>query len=407
MADWAVTTAGAAFEYETTLGQYQSKPLAIDTNHFLVAWSGSGSDGFAGVFTVNTTTWAVTTASTPLEFDTQTLYGTPVIGIDTNHALVFWQDSDGDGRCQVLTVDTTTWAVTTASTPLEFDTQDYLGSVSHAVKVDDNHFLCAWCGVSGDGYIQTFTVNTTTWAVTTASSVLEHDTQNGSANYLCKIDTNHFILVYSGGASSYGQAQVFTVNTTTWAVTTSSSRFQFLGQVATNNRVEQVDSNHFIYFYRESTTSADGFVGTFTVNTTTWAVTTASTPLEFDTQEYSQGSLVKIDTNHFLFTWAGPDTDAGTAFDGFSQVFEVNTTTWAVTTSAASIEFDATQGEWTAISAPIAGTSGATTKFFLAWSGSGDDGYAQVLNVEVPAGGTPAAPSSDNQQSEFWFGLKS
>jgi hypothetical protein len=85
MANWNITTAGDAKEFETTLGQPQTKLIAIDTNHFLSVWTGSGSDGFVGVFTVNTSTWAVTTASTPLEIDTQQLQGAASCKIDTNH----------------------------------------------------------------------------------------------------------------------------------------------------------------------------------------------------------------------------------------------------------------------------------------------------------------------------------
>jgi hypothetical protein len=41
----------------------------------------------------------------------------------------------------------------------------------------------------------------------------------------------------------------------------------------------------------------------FTVNTSTWAVTTANAALEFDTQDFDRkGGLVALDSNHFMLS---------------------------------------------------------------------------------------------------------
>jgi hypothetical protein len=59
-------------------------------------------------------TWAVTTANSALEFDTQNCYENSSIIIDSNHFLNFWRGTDGDSFAQVMAVNTSTWAVTTA-----------------------------------------------------------------------------------------------------------------------------------------------------------------------------------------------------------------------------------------------------------------------------------------------------
>lgn len=186
--------------------------------------------------------------------------------------------SGSDGFATVFAVNTTTWAVTTASTPLEFDT--VLGQYHSVLAIDTNHFINFWEGNGSDGFAQTFTVNTTTWAVTTAAAALEFDTQTGQYHSACKIDANHFIDFYLGGAATTdGFAQVFDVNTTTWAVATSSSKFLFDTDVGTFNSSYKVDTNHFINFWTGA--DGDGFTQVFTVNTSTWAVTTAGSQLEF------------------------------------------------------------------------------------------------------------------------------
>jgi hypothetical protein len=378
MAAWDITTAGAAFEFETTLMQFPTIPIAVDANHFFASYAGSGSDGFVSVFTVNTTTWAVTEAGT-LEHDTQNQQYSAAVQIDTNHFAVFYLGSATtlDGFVQTFTVNTSTWAVSTAAARFLFDTD--VGSYNSAVMIDANHIINFWNGAASDGFVQTFTVNTTTWAVTTAGASFEFDTQTNLYNSAFRVDTNHFINFW-GGLDSDGYVQVFTVNTSTWAVTTAAASLEYDTQNGTIPSTYKIDTNHFINFWRA--TDTDGAVQVFEVNTTTWAVTTASALLEFDTQEYNlNGSTTQIDSNHFLHVWAGPDTAAGSAYDGFAQVFEVNTTTWAVTTAGAPFEFDTTQGEYNAISAAIAGFP---DKFLHLFSGSGDDGFAQVLSVQVP-----------------------
>lgn len=384
MADYDVTTASSALEFDTVQTIHIAKPIAIDTNHFIATYGGEGGDGYAQVFTVDTSTWAVSTSSARLEFDTTLGHYNQIQKIDTNHYFIAWSGSGNDGYVQVLNVDTTTWAVTTAAASLEWEVA--LSRWQSVVPVDTNHFVMFTEGNASDGFAVVFAVDTTTWAVTT-TSVLEFDTRNSSWNTACMIDTNHFVNFWLGGATAVDSfAQVFTVNTTTWAVTTAAAAKQWITtNVALNMQAYKVDTNHFITFYQDQT-STDGFVQVFTVNTTTWAVTTASSVLEFDTQDYQtagNGAISRVDTNHFLFTWASVDTAAGAAHDGFAQVFAVNTTTWAVTTAAASIEYETTQGEYPATSEIIAGS---TNKYLLLFSGPGDDGFAQTLDVEIPGG---------------------
>ena len=85
----------------------------------------------------------------------------------------------------------------------------------------------------------------------------------------------------------------------------------YLPASLTNNSV--VDANHFINFYAGA--DVDGFAVVVAVNTSTWAVTTSNSALEFDTDSGRYNSCAKIDTNHFINFWQGPSTD------GFVQVF--------------------------------------------------------------------------------------
>lgn len=367
MANYDITTAAARLEFDT-VDNGSNSCYPIDSNHFINFYQGSDSDGYVEVFTVNTTTWEVATAAARLEFDTVNNSTNSCYKVDTNHFINFYGGSDSDGYVEIFAVDTTTWAVTTTSARLEFDTVS--GSAHSCYKVDVNHFINFWQGSDGDGYTQVFTVDTTTWAVTTAAASLEFDTVAGSFNSCYQIDSNHFINFW-GGSDGDNFAQVFTVNTTTWAVSTANATLEFDTIGGPGNKCFQVDANHFINFYSGS--DSDGYVEVFTVNTTTWAITTANTRLEFDTVLNGGSSCYRIDTTHFINFWAGSDSD------GFVQAFTVDTTTWAVTTTAAALEFDTVGGQ-TPSCYQI-----DTAHYINFWQGESSDGFVQVFTVEVPS----------------------
>ncbi len=252
MTAWAVTTAADRLEFDTVSGQFNSC-FRIDSNHFIKFGSGESSDGYVQAFAVNTTTWAVTTANAPLEFDTQYGQYSSCYQIDSNHFINFWSGEGNDGYVQVFTVNTSTWAVTTAADRLEFDTVLERWSSSH--QIDSNHFINFWMGESSDGYVQVFTVNTSTWAVTTANAPLEFDTQYGQYSSCYRIDSNHFINFWLGEANG-GYVQAFAVNTTTWAVTTANAPLEFDTVFGFYSSCYQIDSNHFINFW-----AGEGFGG--------------------------------------------------------------------------------------------------------------------------------------------------
>ena len=373
MADWDVTTAAASLEFDTRDNSFNSC-FQIDSNHFINFWLGGAAttDGFTQVFTVNTSTWAVTTAAASKLFSTDVGTYNTCYQIDSNHFINFWRGVSSDGFVQTFTVNTSTWAVTTAAAVLEFDTQNYIyGSVA---KIDTNHFILFYLGSTAtqDNHAQTFTVNTTTWAVTTAAARFLFDTDVGTLNSCFQIDANHFINFWQGVAAD-GFVQTFTVDTTTWAVTTAAAPLEFDTQQGSYHSCYQIDSNHFIDFWLGGAATTDGFVQTFTVNTTTWDVTTAAASLQFETDTGSYNSCRQIDANHFINFWTGPGAD------GFTQVFTVNTTTWAVTTAAASLEFDTQSCVYNSCFQIDA------NHFINFWQGFDTDGFVQVFTVELPA----------------------
>lgn len=376
MAAYSVTTANTRIEFDTIQAQRNSAVL-IDANHIINFWDDSDVGGSVQVFTVNTTTWAMTTSGAVLTFDTNQGDGSSCCKVDDTHFINFWYGgaSTSDGFAQIFAVNTTTWAVTTAAARIQFETDNEPKNACY--QVDTNHFINLFRGADGDGFAQIFTVNTTTWAVAT-NARLEFDTENcPHAPGGFKIDATHVLCVWLGGSSATnGFAQVLTVNTTTWAVTTAAARLtiDYMGYLA----VEQIDTNHFIIDYTGSGDTS-GYSQVITVNTTTWEITTSGARFQFETSASCSGhQIVKVDANHCLAVWSA----AGDTSGAVAVTLTINTTTWAVVTTVAKLKFETSQAADDNSLVRI-----DTSHYAVFYSGVGSDGFTEVLAVEgAPSG---------------------
>lgn len=355
-----------------------------------------------------------------LEFDTTEWWYISSFKIDSTHVLVCWTGSDNDGFAQVFEVDTWDYSVSKLWTALEFDTlQAYYNSIE---QIDENHFICFYTWYGFDGFATVLEVNLSTWAVTEPWSALEFDTSNCSYNSCIKMSENTFVNVWNN--NSYGgnlYAQVFTVNTSTWAITWEDSPLSFSGD-SENMSIDKIDDTHFIISWCDTTTN-DGFIQAFSFNGS-YEITAEWTAVEFDTSDGENNTLVKIDNSTFMNFWKWVDGD------GFCRIFTVDGS-YNVTAEDSAYEFDTSSAtnmvsksgilidsnhilycwqnlfsawsaqvltwngsyeistEWTGIT-NLAGsfwrnftiTEISAWKYFVLWTGSGSDGYVQMMDVE-------------------------
>lgn len=367
MADYDVTEAGADFQI-TTCDAFNGSLARVDDTHVLCAYADDGPDLEVRILTVNDATWAIT-AEASLELDGTAGAYPLIVKIDDTHFLVMWKGTDSDGFCQIVTVNTGTWAVTKEGSALEFDAGEY--DSGDACLIDTQNVIIVYRGVDHDGFAVMVQVNLSTWAVTKPGSALEFynaDVQTSSLSCF-KIDGTH-IIVFWGDSALDGRVRVLSVNTGTGAITAEDSEFEFDTTQGKYNSCYQIDSNHFVNFWMG--TDDDGFAQVFTVNLGTWAVTKEGTALEFDTTQGEYNACYQVNTNHFINIWAG-DGD-----DGYAQCFAVNTSTWAVTVNGTKIEFkDASVFEFSDIV-----ELDSYGDFMITWQNNNTEGLAQILNVE-------------------------
>ena len=383
MATWDVTTAGAKYEHDPVHSGWNDLGQ-IDANHFIL--TARASDGFAYSLEINTSTWAITTVGGPrFEFNTSNLARSHGILVDTNHFIVSYEGQDGgDGVVSILETDTSTWLISTATANFHIDTQK--GQYFSITRIDDEKFLHVWSGTNSlTGRAQVVNVNSSTYAVSTAGAVFGFVADETLWQRSVAIDSRHHLVMTSNDTSSQGEMNVLEINTTTYEVTTASAPFVFEGGFQTLlDFMVGIDTNHFIGLWGDATV-ANVIAQVFTVNTSTWAVTTAGATFTLTGAGGNARAIpVAIDSNHFITIYQ--DSVSG---DGFSEVLEVDTSTWTISTVGTRIEFD-TQD---CVEPMIHAIDGSTGKFIIAYRGFSTDGFSQILNVEMPPTG-PANLSS-------------
>lgn len=279
-----VVPVGTAFVFYATLGTNQNTCIRINSTHFMNIWGGDAStDVYAQVFAVNATTFEVTAAGTAFNFSpssSATTFGLQLV--DSNHVIAFY-NRDTNQVARILEINLSTWAITQPGSLLTYEAT--AAGYNKAATVDSTHFLNTW-----NGKIQCFSVNTGTWAITAIGTALTYD--NSGSNYASLVsvgDGTHFINFFKSNVTvNAGIAQVFTVNLSTFAVTTVGTPLQFASLANSNAAVSSGDCLHFVNFWEDGTNN--GYTQIFAYNAGTFAITAVGTPL-------SIGSMDGVGTN--------------------------------------------------------------------------------------------------------------
>lgn len=320
--DWSISASGSAFEFDTA-NLHSASIMQVDSNHFLIFYGGASNAAYAEVLEVNLSTWAVTSPSARLDVGSGMEEACNAIAqVDSNHFLLTWADSGFDTNATIVAVNLSTWAVTKPASDYEITdfTTDGAGAQRCVIQVDSTHFLVVVSPNNGNAmWCQILDVNTGTWAVTAAGSMFVLNAGDGGRSDIAQIDSTHFILAYSLDAAGGGDgfAVVLAVNTGTWAITAAGSVVEYAPSDGRYVAIETVDSEHFIVCYSGS--GSDGFAEVIEVDTGDWSISTTDTPLEFDTSNNFFNAIAEIESPRYIVAWQGGA--GGSA--GYAIVLEV------------------------------------------------------------------------------------
>jgi len=252
-----------------------------------------------------------------------------VLKIDSTHVLWCGQLSAVTLSAIVVALDASYNISVTSNSALTIDSSATVGSWTGcltAIPGITTHVLYAVRGKNNDGYLAVLTWDEN-YKVTCAA-FLEHDTTLAGRQDLVWLDSTHFFLSYAG-ASEYGRIKTFSINTSTWAITELSNK-QITSVACYTTSCAVIDSTHVLYAYQS--TDSDGFLNVATINASTFAITTGATPLEHDTTYCIDACLRywKSDATKAYF-YLGYRPTSNTEYLQRLKIISVNLSTYAMT----------------------------------------------------------------------------
>ena len=246
------------------------------------------------------------------------------------------------------------------ATPFEYDPLE--GHTPAIAQIDATHYLCAYTGYNDHGWALVLTVNTSDWTLTKGVA-FEFDETCGKTPVLEKIDATRYVCAYDGPANK-GTARVLIVDPSDWTISRGPG-FVYKINHGMYPALAAIDSTHCLCVYAGA--SNDGWAVVLNINTSDWSLS-KNDDYEYDTTMGLYPDVVRVNSNHFLCAYTGPD------YDGWAIVLKVNMGTWTITEDV-SLEFDSSKG----ITPSLAKID--SDRFLCAYSGPGDDGYAVVLDT--------------------------
>lgn len=375
-----MTPIGTPVEFDTGSASH-NKAILIAPGLVLNVWTGVDSDGFARVFNVSADTIVPTAAA--LEFDASSGSYFTLAQVDSTHVICFYKSTSDDGIATIFAIDLGTGAVTEPGSPLTFDSGSVFDSACVALG-DGTHFINFWNG--GDGFAQVFTVNTGTWAITAEGTPFTFDTIGALNDALSCGDGEHFVNVFQGSTGGRFEAQVFNVNLSTFAVTEVGTPVLISTGAGGDLAATALDDEHFVVAWSES--SGNGYVQMIEMDPLTFDLSVVGMPLAGYDYSGSQRdvAIATLDATHAMVLWATVSNLSGKAamFSSFGDVVEGS---WLYAASGDEVfNTPAPGGTWTSRRSGLSEVGKPRFAQYL--------NYIWMVNGNEIIGGNPVATSN-------------
>lgn len=310
------------------------------------------------------------------------------VKIDSAHAINFWGEAGGLYVQMFLFEDET---VTPLDSPLNFSGD--AGTFTNAFKIDSTHVQFCFSDGS-DPYSRIFSFDTSTGVITAVGSATQLDATVGNnttsvRGYLH--DATHSVIFWDGGGGNVGQAQVFEIDVSSGSITALDSVFTFDAVEGLDLSPIKADDNTAMCFWLE--TGGEGRVQLFNINTSTWAMTALGSATAFTSGANTNGqnNALKLQDSLAINYWTGSGND------GFVQLFSFNTTTGVITALDSALEYDTSNGEG---ASPVLYEAGKNLTF---WEGALNDGFAQIFTLDYDSGEITAVGTATEFETDTNF----
>ncbi len=293
-----------AFSYPTA--------VKLSDTKIVIFWTGPSGVGMARNFSVDETLGTISGLGNTVTFETtHCAYNKAIALLTDSVVLNVYQGAANVAMACAFNVSGDNIVV---GTPYQFDSAGFEFGLAQVDSGSTSHAIVSYGVTSGAGLIDILAVNTTTLVVTEPGSTTTFASGGGVRyNSMVGIDSTHYLNVWSD-LGAY-KAQVFSVNTGTWAITAVGSPLAGISNSSRHNLIK-FDT------YRVADVFVDSGVWlacrAMEVNSGTFAVTFIGTPLP--NTQFATGGLTaaKFDNSHFVAFYS---FDANS---GFAQMIEMD-----------------------------------------------------------------------------------
>ena len=213
----SITEVAKYKHYTSTV--YDNSFIHVAGNTFALAWADNAYDGNITTFTISNDGATITEVAS-LEHDTNDGLHTSFEQLDSDTYVLAYSGSAADGFIKTFTIAADGATITQVAS-LEHD--EVYGVWNSLVRGNNNTFLLAYMGEEDDGYLKSFTIPNNGASITQVTSI-EHDPNHGSYNSMVQIDHDSYVLAMGSshtltGTASTG-AYIRTIETPTLATAT-------------------------------------------------------------------------------------------------------------------------------------------------------------------------------------------
>ena len=308
---------GATESFSTPVSNV--KMVKITDTKVAVFWTGADNDGFCQNFEVDTTSGVMTPLGTRLEFDTASASGIQAIRLTAERVLVAWTGTGNDGFVQSFTVSGDT--IVANSSAFEFNAT--YGANITLSRINDTRAVCFYSGPSDNGIALVFAASG--GAVTIVGTPFTFDASGLNFENSCAPlgDGQRFLNSYQG---SSGSVRMFEVNLTTWNVTALGTAITFDSFGSSAVWMPVGDGQRFVGVYKGATPTTGFWAKTYSVNLSTYNITQVGTGVRFKAGGGNDSTAVGMGNGeHFVAFYS---VNIG---DGYVQMLRMNPSTYDIT----------------------------------------------------------------------------
>ncbi len=191
-------TSGAidTLEFDTSNGA-EPDIINVSGNIYAVAYRGSSSDGFIKTLDISSTGTIADSVIDTWEFDTSSAYEPVIEKVIGDYFVVAYRGSGNDGFIKTIEISTTGQIIYLTLDTLEFDTINcYDPSI---LQISTETYAVVYNGPDSDGFLKTIDIISQTGQITdTVKSTFEFDTFYGARPDIIHIAGTTYAIAYSG-----------------------------------------------------------------------------------------------------------------------------------------------------------------------------------------------------------------